>query len=496
VTAVNEVYPTTIEPLTILFISPPELDSGSHSIASQRQTPNSFFHNLHHAMPINLIFATVKGKCPYENTDFMQTLIICPNCNTKFEPTAAMAQSIEENLRKEYNQKWTDLEKQRVDQIKQMEQQKDAQLKQREQQLLQQQEELLRKAADEKAKMVTDLEQQLAIRLKADYENQMKVLQDTNAHNTSKLAEMREKELEFLKKMQEIQVREQEMELQLQRKLMEERTRLAESMKKDEEERAKVRESENALRMKEMEKQMEDQKRLIEEMRRKAEQGSMQLQGEVQELALEELLKSAFPFDMVEPVGKGVQGADCILTVRNHLGQVCGKIIFESKRTKLFAEDWIEKLKADLRSKDAEIAVLVTQAMPKQLEQFGEYKGVWVCNFTEVRALVSVLRDLLIKVHKASKSHENKGDKMTLLYNYLVSAEFGEQWKAISEGFMYMRLSIQKEREQMEKIWKAREKQLEKVLLNAAYIKGSVEGIAGQDIEMNLLPGGPDMLLE
>jgi hypothetical protein len=241
------------------------------------------------------------------------------------------------------------------------------------------------------------------------------------------------------------------------------------------------------MKVKELEKQLEDQKLLTEEMKRKQEQGSMQLQGEVQELALEEMLRTSFPFDIIEEVGKGVRGADCIQTVRNNYGQECGKIIYESKRTKDFSNEWIEKLKADMRNLGADVAVIVTQAMPKDMDGFGEKDGVWICNFMESRAVTSILRDLIIKVYNAGKSQENKGDKMTLLYNYLIGSEFSEQWKAIREGFMSMRMSVQKEREQMEKLWKAREKQLEKVLLNAAHIKGSIEGIAGMDnVDLNL----------
>ena len=222
----------------------------------------------------------------------------------------------------------------------------------------------------------------------------------------------------------------------------------------------------------------------------------MQLQGEVQELALEELLKNAFPFDMVTEVGKGVRGADCILVVRNSFGQECGKVIFESKRTQNWSEEWVDKLKADMRSQGAEVAVLVTQAMPKDMDCFGERNGVWVCSFNEVRALVNVLRDLIIRVYNAGKTQENKGDKMAMLYNYLISSEFSEQWKAIREGFMSMKISIQKERDQMEKLWKAREKQLEKVLLNAAHIKGSIEGIAGESVDLNLIEERDSYLLE
>ena len=216
----------------------------------------------------------------------------------------------------------------------------------------------------------------------------------------------------------------------------------------------------------------------------------MQSQGEVQELLLEELLRTSFPFDVIEEVGKGVRGADCIQTVRNNFGQECGRIIFESKRTKDFAADWIEKLKADMRSQGADVAVIVTQAMPKDMERFGEKDGVWICTFSEVKPIVHMLRDGIIKISSALKSQENRGDKMHLLYDYLTSREFAEQWQAIREGFMGMKLSIQKERDAMEKLWKAREKQLEKVLLNAAHIRGSIEGISGTDVDLNLLEDG------
>jgi hypothetical protein len=148
----------------------------------------------------------------------------------------------------------------------------------------------------------------------------------------------------------------------------------------------------------------------------------------------------------------------------------------------------VEKLKADMRSQGATIAVIVTQTMPKDLDRFGEKNGVWVCSFTEVKALSHVLRDGIIRVFQASRSQENKGDKMHLLYDYLTSTEFSEQWKAIREGFLSMKQSIQKERDTMERLWKAREKQLEKVLLNAAHVRGSIDGIAGKDaIDINLL---------
>jgi hypothetical protein len=220
----------------------------------------------------------------------------------------------------------------------------------------------------------------------------------------------------------------------------------------------------------------------------------MQLQGEVQELALEELLRNSFPFDLVSEVGKGVRGADCIQTVRNSFGQECGAILYESKRTKEFSPGWIDKIKADGRIANAEVCVLVTKAMPKGMDCFGEKDGVWICDFTDVKALSSVLRDLIIKVHNATRNEDNKGEKMQMLYKYLTSHEFSAQWKAIREGFTDMKASIQNERNAMERLWKAREKQLEKVLLNAVHIQGSIEGISGMD-GVDLTLGGDERSL-
>jgi hypothetical protein len=271
-----------------------------------------------------------------------------------------------------------------------------------------------------------------------------------------------------------------------------EREKLQVDIKAQQDQKLTAIENEYKLREKQWEEKFEAQKKLADEMKRKAEQGSMQMQGEVQEIALEEMLRSAFPFDMVTEVGKGIRGADCILTVRNNFGQECGKIIFESKRTKDFGGDWIEKLKSDLRNVQADAGVIVSQALPKEINGFGEKDGVWICGFNEVRPVVQMLRDGIIKISAALRSQENKGDKMTLLYNYLTSSEFAEQWRAIREGFMSMKISIQKERDAMEKLWKAREKQLEKVLLNATHIRGSIDGISGQDVDLNLLTEGDE----
>jgi hypothetical protein len=416
----------------------------------------------------------------------MATDIKCPSCGHKFAIEDAVSEDIKKELREKMQvflkQKEDDFAKREKELIQQV-QHKDA--------------EYAKKLQEETVRLQQTLEVNLRKTIAADFETKLQLLQQANKDQENKLVAARQKEIEFLQKEQALKNKEAELELSVQRKLQEERVKLSEELRKLEEQKTATRENEYQLRLRELEKQLDDQKKLAEEMKRKAEQGSMQLQGEVQELILEEMLKSAFPFDLVSEVGKGIRGADCTLTIRNNLGQECGKIIFESKRTKHFDKNWIEKLKADMRSTSADIGVIVTQAMPEQVSTFVQLDGIWICSFTDVLALVHVLRDGILKIYMAAKTHENKGDKMHMLYGYLTSNEFSEQWKAIREGFQAMNLSIQKEREAMEKLWKMRQKQLEKVLLNAAHIKGSIEGIAGNDnIQLDLIDDTDTLLVD
>lgn len=420
----------------------------------------------------------------------MPTLITCPNCKHEFAPEDAIAKSLEKEYQEKFNNDRQKLLKQFSDQQRTLEdQQKEFEKKKEKENQL-----FAERMEKEKLKMENEIQEKLRKSIGNDFENQLKILQQSNSDNEEKLKTARQKELEFLKKEKELKTKAEEMEIELEKKLAAERTLLIDQIRKQEKEKNEIKETEYSLRLKELEKQLADQKHLADEMKRKAEQGSMQLQGEVQETALEEILRNGFPFDVITEVGKGIRGADCIQLVRNNFGQECGKIIYESKRTENFGGDWIEKFKKDMRSTGADIAVLVTKTMPKDLDCFGIKEGVWICTFDEVRALANVLRDGIIRVYNSTKNQQNKGDKMHLLYDYLTSNEFSEHWKAIREGFVAMKMSIIKERDAMEKLWKAREKQLEKVLLNAAHVKGSIEGISGMDVidlslmdEQNLL---------
>ncbi|WP_443939976.1 DUF2130 domain-containing protein [Pedobacter sp. MW01-1-1] len=416
----------------------------------------------------------------------MPTEIKCPNCAHVFPMEEAMA----EDYKKELREKMVAFTKQKDEEF----QRKSAALENDKQQQLKTFE---AKLVEEKNKLREDLESNLRKSIASDFETKLQMLEGSAKENEEKLKLAREKEVEFLKREAGLKLKEEEMELAFQRKMQEQRNELVEQVRKQEAEKNSIKETEHQLRLRELEKQLEDQKKLAAEMKRKAEQGSMQLQGEVQELILEELLRSNFPFDLIEEVGKGVRGADCVQVVRNQFGQECGKIIYESKRTKDFGGDWIEKLKKDMRSMGVDVAVIVSQCYPKGMTSFGQREGVWICSFEEVNAVAYVLRDGILRLANAVKSQENKGDKMHMLYDYLTGVEFSEQWKAIREGFMSMKLSIQRERDAMERLWKAREKQLEKVLLNATHIRGSIEGIAGSDsIQLSLTDDDDTLFLE
>lgn len=393
--------------------------------------------------------------------------IQCPNCKYEFPIENALSQKIEDDIRGKYLKRYNE------DKLK-LESEKALLAKESEQ--LKLQSENQDRLLEDKLKAAKIQLQEEAIKKAAlEMQLQMEMLNKELTEKSQKLKDSQLKELELMQKEKQIKEREETLKLDMEKQMLERQKEIEDRVKKMESERSD-------LKIKELEKKLADQVELAETMRRKAEQGSMQLQGEVQELALEELLRAAFPFDTIEEVAKGVKGADCVQHVKNNLAQLCGKIIYESKRTKTFTNEWIEKLKTDMRAQQADIAVIVTEALPKDMETFGFKDGVWICRFSEVKALSFLLRDSLLKINTALTSQENRGDKMHLLYNYLTGNEFRQNIEAVVEGFNSLKENISKERMQMEKMWKEREKQLEKVLINTVQFYGSIKGIAGNAV--------------
>ena len=409
--------------------------------------------------------------------------IKCPNCGHIFDVENVLAADLEKKFQIEYQNKLQQSLNAQEETKKQLEADKILfeEKKKNENEIF------VKRIQNEKIKIEAEIQEQLTKSISSDFENRLRILQQEKNDNEEKLKEARKKELEFLQKEQQLKNKEADLEITVQKKLAEERHSIGEQIRKQENEKHLMKDSEQNMRMRELEKQLEDQKKLAEEMKRKAEQGSMQLQGEVQEQALEELLKTTFPFDVISEVGKGVRGADCIQTVRNHVGQECGKIIYESKRTEAFTADWIDKLKKDMLATGADIAVIVTKTMPKDLQQFGEKNGVYICTFSEAKSLAQVLRNAVLKISESRTSQENKGEKMVAMYNYLTSHEFVGNMNAMREGFRGLRSMMQKEREDFEKNFKKKEKQIELIIQNSLHISGSVEGIAGQELNMQLV---------
>jgi len=411
----------------------------------------------------------------------MNDKIKCPNCGHEFEIEEALSGKIEAHYQAEYEKKIAE-----QSEIFNAEKRK---LKQEKEQL-----ELQKEKQDElfRAEIEKQLEkekQKIAKQASEQVENEIRALQEENDKRKAENKRLKEKEILFLKKEAELLEKQENLSLQMEKELLERQKEI------EEKGRAKERESFELEKIKLL-KQIEDNKKLAEEMKRKAEQGSMQLQGEVQELAIEDLLQRTYPFDRIEEVPKGIRGADSIQTVINASQQECGSIVYESKRTKSFASDWIDKLKQDQVTCKADIAVLVTEVLPSDMDRFGEKDGVWICGFHEVKSLSFVLREMLIKTNSVKMAQENKGDKMELLYHYLTSNEFVQNIKRIVENYDGMINQLNAEKKAMNKIWAIREKQIWVVQENVSALFGSIKGIAGNSLETSGVLELPDSSID
>jgi hypothetical protein len=387
-------------------------------------------------------------------------VIICPHCHREIPLTEAISHQIREQLRKEF----------------------DSEVNKKEQELFQKEQ-----ALSEKEKvMEEDFAQKIKIE-KAKLEEEAKKkaeqtiaveLNDLKAQVTEKdqkLLEAQSAELELRKQRRELEERQRILELEMTRKLDDEREKIRE-------ETLSIFTEEHRLKDSEKDKKISDMLKQIEDLKRKAEQGSQQTQGEVLELELEEMLKANFPLDNLEPVGKGKRGADILQRVHNQSGQYCGTIIWESKRTKGWSDGWIDKLKEDQREAKAEIAVLVTTALPKEVNNFTQINGVWVTNFPLAICLAGPLRMTLIQVANAKLSEVGKYEKMEVLYGYLSGPEFRQKVEAIIEAFNLMRKDLDQEKRTMNKIWSKREKQIERVVYNISGMFGAMQGIMGASL--------------
>jgi hypothetical protein len=416
--------------------------------------------------------------------------IKCPNCGTSIDVNDLLSHQLEDKIKKKYSSQLAENKKEIKEKEIELSKQKEAFEEKKKQQNDLFKEKLEQMAKEQEQTLTAKLKQKLI----SEQEEQFKSLQ-------KELNEKSEKVIQLNKTKVELETLKRE-KLELAGKIQaESEKKLTEKLAIESEKIKKIAEEENKLKLLQLHKQLDDQKKLTEDMKRKQEQGSMQLQGEVQELAIEDELRMAFPFDKIEEVSKGIRGADCIQTVVNKSQEECGKIIYESKRTTNFGGDWIQKLKADMLSAGADIAVLITQTLPKDQKTFDLVGGVWVCSFAEFKSLALALRENILKISETRSANENKGDKMHMLYDYLTGNEFRHQLEAIFEGFNSLQSELDREKRAMQRIWKEREKQIQKVLNNTIDLYGSVKGIAGSsvksidslELEDKLLEDGSDL---
>lgn len=398
--------------------------------------------------------------------------IECPNCGNSIDVNELLYHQVDEQLKKQYQedlgrerQKFQDQSKALRDQRETLEREKTE--------------------ADDKVRLAIQdglnaekkrLRDSIRAEVSAEQSEKDHLLQEELNLKTTQLKDLNKTKAEFARLQREKDELKASLEAEAEKRLNERLIEDREKVRKEEEGRAQ-------LNIAERDKVIEQLNLQLKDMQRKAEQGSMQLQGEVQELAVEEWLASEFPLDTIDEVKKGARGADCMQIVNTRSRQNCGTIYYESKRTKGFQPGWIEKFKQDIRERGADIGVLVTESMPSDMPRLGLREGIWICTFDEFKSLCLVLRESVVRLSAAVTTQDNKGDKMGMLYDFLTGNEFRLQVEAIVEGFTQMQTDLESEKRSMALIWKKREKQIQKVVINTTHMYGSVKGIAGNAIQ-------------
>jgi hypothetical protein len=409
----------------------------------------------------------------------IEPTIICPKCKTEILLTESLAAPLVEATRQQFEEKLS----KKDDEIALREQA----LRDKEKQVSEAKRGLEQQVADQVAEQlkterlrVIEEESKKAKQANASEletkDRELADLQEVLKSRDEKLAEAQNAQAELIKKQRELDDAKRELELTVAKRVQAELSEVRTQAKREGEEGLK-------LKVLEKEEQIASMQRQIEELRRKAEQGSQQLQGEAQELELESLLRIKLARDTIDPVPKGEFGGDVLHRVIGPLGQLCGTILWESKRTKNWSDGWLPKLRDDQRAAKAEIALLVTQILPKGVEAFDFIDGVWV---TESRCAIPVaiaLRQSLIELATARQAGEGQMTKMELVYQYLTGPRFRHRVEAIVEKFEDMQADLERERKTMTRLWAKREEQIKGVIETTVGMYGDLQGIAGRTMQ-------------
>lgn len=386
--------------------------------------------------------------------------ITCPKCGNEIPLSDALSEKMRHQLEGEIGKEFKEKEKALEEKAKLLEEsQKDMDAQ------------VAKKLEVEKVKM-WELAQK-----KADEKNELKFknLEKANEEKEKQLDKMREDQLVLMKEKRAIEEEKKNMKLENEKKLDSERKEIAEQAKKDASE-------EMRLKMAEKDKQLDQMKKSVEDLKRKSEQGSMQIQGDVQEDDLKMMLQTNFSMDVVEDVPTGIKGADLVQTVNNSFGQKSGIILWESKNTKAWSDEWIKKLKGDQALVKADVCVLVSQTLPEGVKDFKFQGGVWICSYQSALSLVTVLRLHLTQVSQVKQSLVGKDEKMELLYNYLSGSEFKNRIENIVSAFTSMQTDLDAEKRSMERLWKKRGKEIERVIMSTSGMYGDLQGIVGASL--------------
>ncbi|PLK42117.1 DUF2130 domain-containing protein [Emticicia sp. TH156] len=387
----------------------------------------------------------------------MNNHIQCPKCKHEINIESVIAERIEAEQMAKFSTKANALA-------------------QKEQTLAQEQANLQRQVATLLEQEKTKLLPQLKAAINAEKEQQLNSLQAELNEKSSQVATLKMQEGELLRQKRQLEEARAGIDAEVEKRLATEKAILLANL------REKV-QNETLVELKQKDLIIEQMKTQINEMKRKAEQGSMQLQGEAQEVVIEEILRLLHRFDEFEEIKTGELGADILQRVFNRTGQCCGSILFESKNTKGFSEQWVEKLKEDMRLKKADLGVIVTRALPKGVSSFEQREeNLWICSFEHFKPLTFALRALLLKVEEIRIVQANQGDKSKLLYEYLVGTEFKTQLKNIHDTFSGMHQSLFKEKKAALLNFKKREKEIDRIMRSLTDIAGSINGISGQTV--------------
>lgn len=400
--------------------------------------------------------------------------ITCPSCRTEIKLTESLAGPLVEQTRREFAQQLA-----AKDQIVAHAQELMATEKQKLEHERSVIEATVAKRLDDERKQIVAEETARAKRqVELDVQGkdrQLAELTELLQAREQKLAVAQAQEAELLKRQRALDDEKRELKLSVQKQVNE----ALESVRARATQEA---EAALALKVKEGETRIASMQLTIEELKRKADQGSQQLQGEAQELVLEDALRARFPFDVLEPVGKGEFGGDVLQRVVNAGGVICGTILWESKRTRAWSDGWLPKLKGDQRAARADLALIVSQTMPKGVEHFDQIDGVWVTGSKCAMAVAGALRESLILMASVKAAGEGQATKSALMYDYLTGSRFRHRIEAVVERFSEMQLDLASERKATMKRWAKREQQLHAVLDSTSGLYGDLQGIAGRSM--------------